>query len=201
MTDGILLREIQSDFLLQKYSVIILDEAHERNLNTDILIGLLSKILYLRNEKENTLKIVIMSATLRIEDFRENPKLFPNPPPVIHVPSRQHPVTCHFSKTTVTDNWQEVLFHKVNLKNVMERSFVEICKLHLKLPLGHVLVFLTGKREIEDMCKRLNERFANPITDQNEDKEKETVEDVTNAMEMLDEEDEEDQSEGKFFWK
>eukprot|EP00485_Elphidium_margaritaceum_P010981 CAMPEP_0202700334 /NCGR_PEP_ID=MMETSP1385-20130828/13527_1 /ASSEMBLY_ACC=CAM_ASM_000861 /TAXON_ID=933848 /ORGANISM="Elphidium margaritaceum" /LENGTH=93 /DNA_ID=CAMNT_0049357489 /DNA_START=1 /DNA_END=279 /DNA_ORIENTATION=+ len=45
MTDGILLREIQSDFLLHKYCVIILDEAHERNLNTDVLIGLLSKIV------------------------------------------------------------------------------------------------------------------------------------------------------------
>lgn len=45
MTDGILLREIQSDFLLKKYSVIIIDEAHERSLNTDILIGLLSKIV------------------------------------------------------------------------------------------------------------------------------------------------------------
>ncbi len=49
MTDGILLKEIQQDFLLRKYSVLILDEAHERNLNTDVLIGLLSRILPLRN--------------------------------------------------------------------------------------------------------------------------------------------------------
>jgi hypothetical protein len=50
MTDGILLKEIQHDFLLRKYSVLVLDEAHERNLNTDVLIGLLSRILPLRNE-------------------------------------------------------------------------------------------------------------------------------------------------------
>jgi len=87
MTDGILLREIQSDFLLNKYSAIIIDEAHERSLNTDILLGLLSRIVPLRrkifnenkkqgDKNENTnknnalvespLKLIIMSATLRV---------------------------------------------------------------------------------------------------------------------------------------
>ncbi len=87
MTDGILLREIQSDFLLNKYSAIIIDEAHERSLNTDILLGLLSRIVPLRrkifneNKKqgdkpettnkdnarvESPLKLIIMSATLRV---------------------------------------------------------------------------------------------------------------------------------------
>ncbi|KAF9158748.1 putative ATP-dependent RNA helicase DHR1 [Actinomortierella ambigua] len=83
MTDGVLLRELNSDFLLRKYSVIIIDEAHERSLNTDILIGALSRIVRLRREesktdRENTkpLKVIIMSATLAIEEFTRNERLF-----------------------------------------------------------------------------------------------------------------------------
>ncbi|KAG0232160.1 putative ATP-dependent RNA helicase DHR1 [Actinomortierella wolfii] len=83
MTDGVLLRELNSDFLLRKYSVIIIDEAHERSLNTDILIGALSRIVRLRREesktdRENTkpLKLIIMSATLAIEEFTRNERLF-----------------------------------------------------------------------------------------------------------------------------
>lgn len=88
MTDGILLKEIESDFLLKHYSVIIIDEAHERSLNSDILISLLTRIAHARCQISyeerlknvyNTfpLRIVIMSATLRVEDFRENKRLFP----------------------------------------------------------------------------------------------------------------------------
>ncbi|KAF9975435.1 putative ATP-dependent RNA helicase DHR1 [Actinomortierella ambigua] len=83
MTDGVLLRELNSDFLLRKYSVIIIDEAHERSLNTDILIGALSRIVRLRRDesktdRENTkpLKVIIMSATLAIEEFTRNERLF-----------------------------------------------------------------------------------------------------------------------------
>ncbi len=96
------------DFLLQKYSVIIIDEAHERSVYTDILIGLLSRIVPLRNkvtrvmvrlklcvwhvyngssdsQKGLPMKLIIMSATLRVEDFTENKRLFRTPPPVIKV--------------------------------------------------------------------------------------------------------------------
>ncbi len=127
MTDGILLREIQDDLLLRKYSVIILDEAHERNLNTDVLIGLLSRAVHLRNQiavEEAAeyarvtadagadtaavaakrplapLKLIIMSATLRVSDFTENRRLFATPPPVVKVEGRQFPVSVHFAKKT-----------------------------------------------------------------------------------------------------
>ena len=95
MTDGVLLRELSTDLTLSKYSVIIIDEAHERTINTDILIGILSRVVRLRNEADNqlpSLKLIIMSATLRIEDFTQNIKLFKEPPPLINIESRQFPV-------------------------------------------------------------------------------------------------------------
>jgi ATP-dependent RNA helicase DHX37/DHR1 len=99
MTDGILLKEIQSDFLLSDYSAIVVDEAHERGINSDVLIGLLSRLVPLRRKGMTKngrllppLKLIIMSATLRVTDFTENAPLFPIPPPVIEVSARQHPV-------------------------------------------------------------------------------------------------------------
>ena len=105
MTDGVLLREMMTDFLLVKYSAIIIDEAHERNINTDILIGMLTRVVKLRRKyhKENPqlykpLKLIIMSATLRVSDFSENPALFKTPPPIINVQARQYPVSIHLIK-------------------------------------------------------------------------------------------------------
>merc|ERR1712098_454327 len=74
MTDGVLLREVEKDPFLKKYSVIIIDEAHERSVSTDILIGHLSRYVLKRNSKfpNDKLKLVIMSATLRVEDFMPN---------------------------------------------------------------------------------------------------------------------------------
>jgi len=149
MTDGILLSEIQSDLLLRRYSVIVLDESHERNLNTDVLIGLLSVALPLRKkaaEEDPTLpplKLVLMSATLRVEDFTKNEKLFPTgSPKVVTVPGRTHPVTIHHSKVTELDDYENVAFQKIS-------------KIHRKLPPGGILVFLTGKAEIIRMVNRL----------------------------------------------
>ena len=112
MTDGILLSEIQNDLLLRRYSVIILDETHERNLNTDVLIGLLSAALPLRikaaqeDSKIPPLKLVLMSATLRVEDFTANKKLFPGRvPKVVTVPGRTHPVTIHHNKVSEINDY------------------------------------------------------------------------------------------------
>ncbi|XP_068166468.1 probable ATP-dependent RNA helicase DHX37 [Antennarius striatus] len=146
MTDGVLLKEIQKDFLLQSYSVIIIDEAHERSVYTDILIGLLSRIVPLRNKKGLPMKLIVMSATLRVEDFTDNTKLFQIPPPVIKVDARQFPVTVHFNKRTPLEDYTGEVFHKT-------------CKIHRMLPPGGILVFLTGQAEVHSLCRRLRKAF------------------------------------------
>ncbi|KAF7550835.1 hypothetical protein G7Z17_g5436 [Cylindrodendrum hubeiense] len=156
MTDGVLLREIAQDITLRKYSAIVIDEAHERSVNTDILVGMLSRVIKLRAElaaedpKVKPLKLVIMSATLRIEDLTMNPTLFATPPPVIEVEGRQHPVTMHFSRRTHHD--------------YVEEAFRKISRGHKKLPPGDILVFLTGRNEILELSKRLKESFGGPKT-------------------------------------
>ena len=159
MTDGILIREIANDFALLKYSVIIIDEAHERSTNTDILIGMVSRIVDLRAtmsreaETIKPLKLVIMSATLRITDFLENPNLFRNStPPLIQAEGRQYPVTIHFTRRTQRD--------------YLDEAFEKVRKGHRKLPPGGILVFLTGQNEITALAKRLNEALANSKGDQ-----------------------------------
>uniref|UniRef100_UPI00398EC82E probable ATP-dependent RNA helicase DHX37 n=1 Tax=Pristiophorus japonicus TaxID=55135 RepID=UPI00398EC82E len=146
MTDGVLLKEVQRDFMLTKYKVIVIDEAHERSVYTDILIGLLSRIVPLREKKGHPMKLIIMSATLRVEDFTENKRLFPTPPPVVKVDARQFPVTVHFNKRTPLDDYTGETFRKVG-------------KIHRMLPPGGILVFLTGQAEVHSMCRRLRKAF------------------------------------------
>uniref|UniRef100_A0A3Q2QW43 RNA helicase n=1 Tax=Fundulus heteroclitus TaxID=8078 RepID=A0A3Q2QW43_FUNHE len=160
MTDGVLLKEIQKDFLLQRYSVIIIDEAHERSVYTDILIGLLSRIVPLRNKKGMPMKLLIMSATLRVEDFTENQKLFRTPPPVVKVDARQFPVTVHFNKRTPLEDYTGEAFQKT-------------CKIHRMLPPGGILVFLTGQAEVHSLCRRLRKAF--PFRKSSTAKQKKTV--------------------------
>lgn len=122
MTDGVLLKEMQSDFLLNKYSVIILDEAHERSVYTDILIGFLSRVIPLRHKRNDPLKLIIMSATLRIEDFTNNARLFKKTPPVLKIDPRQFPVAIHFNKRTN--------------ENYVNEAYRKVVKLHNQLPAG-----------------------------------------------------------------
>ncbi|KAL8981359.1 MAG: hypothetical protein Q9205_003827 [Flavoplaca limonia] len=160
MTDGILIREIANDFALLRYSVVVIDEAHERSTNTDILIGMVSRIVDLRvsmsrnDPKVKPLKLVIMSATLRISDFLQNPNLFRNgPPPLLQAEGRQYPVTEHFARRTQRDYLEEV--------------FRKVSKGHKKLPPGGMLVFLTGQGEIINLAKRLREAFIHSSKSRN----------------------------------
>ncbi|KAL9097894.1 MAG: hypothetical protein Q9165_000220 [Trypethelium subeluteriae] len=152
MTDGVLLREIANDFALTKYSAVVIDEAHERSVNTDILIGMMSRIVDLRSTmskedpKFQPLKLIIMSATLRISDFTENPTLFrKGSPPLVQAEGRQYPVTIHFARRTQRDYVSEA-FHKIS-------------RGHKRLPPGGMLVFLTGLNEIMDLSRRLKKAF------------------------------------------
>ena len=164
MTDGVLLRELQSDLTLSRYSCLILDEAHERGVNTDLLLGLLSRVVLLRRTHASQhaaaaggqlapgtappgpLKLVIMSATLQVDSFRANPRLFPEPPPVLKVDARQFPVTTHFSRTTPEDH--------------LVAAFQKVTQIHARLPPGGILIFLTGQAEIEALISRLTRHYA-----------------------------------------
>jgi len=155
MTDGVLLREIAQDFALKKYSVVIIDEAHERSINTDILIGMMSRIVDLRADmaakdpkNHKPLKLVIMSATLRISDFTNNERLFrKGPPPLVQAEGRQYPVQMHFARRTQHD--------------YVEQAFNWVSRGHQKLPKGGMLVFLTGQNEITALARKLRQKFSN----------------------------------------
>ena len=92
------------------------------------------------------LRLIIMSATLRVSDFAENKTLFATPPPIIHIPARQHPVTVHFSRRTVSDYVSEAV--------------KKASKIHARLPPGGILIFLTGQNEIIGVCRKLESRYG-----------------------------------------
>jgi ATP-dependent RNA helicase DHX37/DHR1 len=92
------------------------------------------------------LRLVIMSATLRISDMAENKTLFATPPPTINIPGRQHPVTIHFNRRTKPDYVAEAVRKTV--------------KIHNRLPPGGILIFLTGQNEITGVCRKLEAKFG-----------------------------------------
>lgn len=149
MTDGVLLKEVQNDFELSNYSVIILDEAHERSVYTDILIGLLSGIVRIREKRGNPLKLILMSATLRVADFTENQSLFKMQLPVIEIKSRQFDVTLHFNRRTPVDDY-------------LGEAYKKVCKIHRKLPAGGILVFVTSQQEVHTLCSKIRRAFPMP---------------------------------------
>lgn len=142
MTDGILLAEIQKDKLLLQYDTIIIDEAHERSLNIDFILGYLKQLL----PKRPDLKVIITSATIDVERFSNH---F-NHAPVVEVSGRTYPVEVRYRPPIFDNNDSEVE------KNIDFQPIIDAIDELSAESNGDILIFLTGEREIRDLADTLN---------------------------------------------
>ncbi|PPR07105.1 hypothetical protein CVT24_010941 [Panaeolus cyanescens] len=135
MTDGMLLREFLTEPDLAGYSALIIDEAHERTLSTDILFALVKDIARFRPE----LRLLISSATMDAEKFSE----YFDGAPTFYIPGRQFPVDIHYTPQPEA--------------NYLHAAITTVFQIHTTQPKGDILVFLTGQEEIEACHENLQE--------------------------------------------
>lgn len=153
MTDGLLIREALVDPLLSRYSVVMVDEAHERSISSDILLGLLKKV----RRKRPELRIIISSATLQAEDFRDffsesneevpkDDKDAAEVASIISLEGRTYPI--------------DILYLEQPAEDYLEKAVSTVFDIHADEPKGDILVFLTGRDEIEKAVQAVAERSA-----------------------------------------
>ncbi|KAJ9661809.1 DEAH-box RNA helicase prp16 [Neophaeococcomyces mojaviensis] len=137
MTDGVLLRESLTQRDLDKYSCIIMDEAHERALNTDVLMGLIKKVIARRRD----LKLIVTSATMNSERFAK----FFGGAPEFTIPGRTFPVDIQYSRSPCED--------------YVDSAVKQVLAIHVSQGVGDILVFMTGQEDIEVTCELIEERL------------------------------------------
>lgn len=133
---GMLLRECLIDSDMKQYSIVMLDEAHERTIHTDVLFGLMKQAA----AKRKDLKLIVTSATLDSVKFSE----YFNQAPIFTIPGRMFPV--------------EILYTKEFESDYLDASLITVMQIHLTEPPGDILLFLTGQEEIDTACEILYER-------------------------------------------
>ncbi|KAK3490648.1 P-loop containing nucleoside triphosphate hydrolase protein [Neurospora hispaniola] len=159
LTDGLLIREALVDPLLSRYSVIMIDEAHERSISSDILLGLLKKI----RKKRPELRIIISSATLQAEEFlrffsdstdeaksadnvQSDEKQDAPVGAIVSLEGRTYPI--------------DILYLEKPAEDYLEKAISTVFDIHINEPKGDILVFLTGRDEIEKAVEAVSERSA-----------------------------------------